>query len=250
MWLKDCWPTSADRGPCKRCVTTMREPEKKRSVLLLGATGLVGSQCLNLFLANDHFSQVMTLTRRPLATNPVDPKHVNRVIDFGHPVSYHGKVTADIVVCALGTTLKKAGSREMFRQVDYQYALELSKTALENGAGHLLLVSAKGAAADSRFFYNRVKGELEDALAKLGYARLSIFRPSLLKGDRREFRAGEEIGNFLAGTFSFVIPSQWKPTPVDRLAEAILNAAINDRPGHRIYSSGEILKGLAGRADQ
>ena len=228
----------------------MREPEKKRSVLLLGATGLVGSQCLNLFLANDHFSKVSTLTRQPLATNPVDPQYVNHVIDFDNPESYYGKVTADIVVCALGTTIKRAGSRETFRKVDFQYALELSKAALENGAGHLLLVSAKGAAADSRFFYNRVKGELEDALAKLGYARLSIFRPSLLKGDRREFRAGEEVGNFLAGTFSCVIPSQWKPTPVDRLAEAILNAAIDDRPGHRIYESGEILKGLVGRADK
>jgi uncharacterized protein YbjT (DUF2867 family) len=223
----------------------VRETDKKRSVLLLGATGLVGSHCLNLFLANDHFSQVSTLTRRPLATTPIDPNHVNHVIDFDNPESYHGKVAADIVVCALGTTLKKAGSRETFRKVDFNYAFELSKAAFENGAGHLLLVSSKGAAVDSRFFYNQVKGELEAALAKLGYARLSIFRPSLLQGDRQEFRAGEEIGNFLAGAFSFVIPAQWKPTPVDHLAKAILNAAINDRPGHRIYESGEILTGPA-----
>lgn len=223
----------------------MREAVKKRSVLLLGATGLVGSQCLNLFLANDHFSQVSTLTRRPLVKTPPDTNHVNHVIDFDDPESYHGKVTADLVICALGTTIKKAGGREAFRKVDFHYAFELSKAALENGAGHLLLVSAKGAAADSRVFYNRVKGELEAALAKLGYARLSIFRPSLLQGDRQEFRAGEEIGNFLAGAFSIVIPAQWKPTPVDRLAESILRAAINDRPGHRIYESGEILTGPA-----
>ncbi len=223
----------------------MRETDKQRSVLLLGATGLVGGQCLNLFLANDHFSQVTTLSRRPLATNPVDPHHVNHVIDFDAPESYHGKVTADIVVCALGTTIKKAGSREMFRRVDFHYAFELSRAALENGAGHLLLVSARGAAADSRVFYNRVKGKLEDAISGLGFETLSIFRPSLLQGNRQEFRAGEEIGNFLAGAFSIVIPVQWKPTPVDRLAEAILKAAINDRPGYRIYESGEILTGPA-----
>ena len=158
----------------------MREPVKKKSVLLLGATGLVGSQCLDLFLANDHFGPVTTLTRRPLAINPADPKHVNHLVDFDNPESYRGKVAADIVVCALGTTLKKAGSREMFRKVDFHYAFELSRAAFEQGAEHLLLVSSKGADADSRFFYNRVKGELEDSLAKLGYARLSIFRPSLL----------------------------------------------------------------------
>jgi len=133
----------------------------------------------------------------------------------------------------------------MFRRVDFHYALELSKTALENGAGHLLLVSAKGAAPDSRVFYNRVKGELEDAISNLGFESLSIFRPSLLKGERREFRAGEEVGNFLAGAFSIVIPARWKPTPVDRLAEAILEAAIHNQPGHRIYESGEILTGTA-----
>ncbi len=230
---------------CERDVIAMPEPVKKRSVLLLGATGLVGSQCLNLFLANDHFSQVSTLTRRPLATNPVDPKHVNHVIDFDDPESYHDKMTVDIVICALGTTIKKAGSREMFRRVDFHYAFDLSKAALETGAGHLLLVSAKGAAADSRVFYNRVKGELEDAISGLGFETLNIFRPSLLQGNRQEFRAGEEIGNFLAGAFSIVIPAQWKPTPVDRLAEAILKAAINDRPGQRIYESGEILTGPA-----
>jgi len=150
-------------------------------------------------------------------------------------------VTADIVVCALGTTIKKAGSREAFHKVDFHYAFELSKAAFEQGAEHFLLVSAKGAAVDSRFFYNRVKGELEDALAKLGYARLSIFRPSLLKGDRREFRAGEEVGNFLAGAFSFVIPQKWQPTPVACLARTIWKAAISARPGKKIYESGEIL---------
>jgi len=219
----------------------MGEPGKKKTVLILGATGLVGGRCRDLFLGDERFSQVVTLTRKPLTA---DAGSSNHVIDFEAPESYRGKTAADIVVCALGTTIKKAGSREKFRRVDFDYAFDISKEALEAGARHLLLVSAKGAAADSRFFYNRVKGELENAAATLGYECLSIFRPSLLKGARQEFRAGEEIGNFLGGVFSFAIPHKWKPTPSDRLAEAILKAAIKGRPGKRVYESGEILTGL------
>ena len=217
---------------------------KKKTVLILGATGLVGGCCRDLFMADRRFSKVVTLTRTPLADGAGSSRHVNQVIDFDAPESYRGKTAADVVVCALGSTIKKAGSREQFRRVDFDYAFDLSRAALENGARHLLLVSAKGAATDSRFFYNRVKGELEAAVAGLGYERLSIFRPSLLKGTRQEFRAGEEIGNFLAGVVSFAIPHQWKPTPADCLARAILEAAILGRPGKKVYESGEILTGL------
>jgi uncharacterized protein YbjT (DUF2867 family) len=196
-------------------------------------------------LANDHFSQVTTLTRRPLSGARNDSRHVNHVINFDEPENYRGFVAADIVICALGTTIKKAGSRERFRKVDFDYPYTLSRAALENGAGHLLLVSAMGAAPGSRIFYNRVKGELEAAVARLAFKSLSIFRPSLLKGDRSEFRAGEEIGNFLAGALSFAIPKKWKPTPVSRLAAAIIRAAIDSRPGIRHYESDEILAGPA-----
>jgi uncharacterized protein YbjT (DUF2867 family) len=215
-----------------------------KSILLLGATGLVGGECLDQILAGDHFSQVTTLTRRPLPRVRDDSRHVNHVIDFDEPESYRSRVTADIVICALGTTIKKAGSREMFRKVDFDYPYTLSRAALKKGAEHLLLVSAMGAAPGSRFFYNRVKGELEAAVSRLAFKNLSIFRPSLLKGNRREFRAGEEIGNFLAGALSFAIPKKWKPTPVTRLAAAIIRAAVDSRPGIRYYESDEILIGI------
>ena len=218
---------------------------KPATVLILGATGLVGGRCLDRFLESEHFATVVTLTRSALSTGSAGRGHVNHAIDFDAPESYRDKTAADVVVCALGTTIKKAGSREQFRRVDFDYAFELAKAARESGARHLLLVSAKGAAADSRFFYNRVKGDLETAVAGLGYECLSIFRPSLLQGDRQEFRAGEVVGNFLARLFSFVVPLQWKPTPADRLAEAILNAAIDGRSGKNVYESGEILAGRA-----
>lgn len=216
---------------------------QNKTVLILGATGLVGSHCLQRFLAHDQFTQVITLTRKSLDSDPGTLGHRNHVVDFDRPDSYRDKVTADVVVCALGTTIKKAGSRENFRRVDLHYPLALAQAALAAGAGHLLLVSAKGATTDSRIFYNRVKGELEVAVMKLGYERLTIFRPSLLKGDRREFRAGEEFGNLVAGVLSFAIPRQWKPTPVEKLADAILAAALIETSGKNIYESGSILKG-------
>lgn len=225
------------------------EPKVPKTVLLLGATGLVGSQCLHRFLQDDHFADVVTLTRKPLEAAAASAGYRNDVIDFEIPDSYRDKVVADLVVCALGTTIKKAGSRKNFRRVDFDYALALARAAREAGAQHFLLVSAKGASVTSRFFYNRVKGELEAAVAEIGYKRLSIFRPSLLKGDRREFRAGEEFGNFLAGALSFVIPRQWQPTPVGHLADAILAAARIGVTGKKIYESGPILTGLDPETD-
>ncbi len=219
----------------------MQRSGNEKSVLLLGATGLVGRACLNLLLADARFSPVVTLTRRPLPEAVAHPNHTGHVIDFDDPDSYRDKMGADIVICALGTTIKKAGTREDFRRVDFDYAFNLSKTAFQKGARHLLLVSAKGAAAESRFFYNRVKGELEEAISGLGFERLSIFRPSLLKGARDEFRIGEEIGNFAAGVIGFGLPANWKPTPVKRLAEAIIAVAKDVPPGGRVYESGEIL---------
>jgi len=227
----------------------MKEKKQKETVLILGATGLVGSHCLERFLTHEHFTRVVTLTRKPLDLRPGPPGHHNHVIDFERPESYHDKVAADVVVCALGTTIKKAGSRESFRRVDFYYPLVLAQAAHAAGARHFMLVYAKGAAANSRFFYNRVKGELEAAVMEIGYEQLSIFRPSLLKGDRREFRAGEEFGNFVAASLSFVIPQQWQPTPVERLADAILAAARIGAPGNKIYESGTILAGLNSETD-
>lgn len=222
---------------------------QKKSILILGATGLVGSNCLSRFLADDYFAPVVTLTRTPLDAGASGPNHQNYVIDFDQPETYREKVAADMVVCTLGTTLKKAGSRENFRQVDLHYPLALSRAAHAAGAEHFLLVSAKGASVNSRFFYNRVKGELEAAVMEIGYKHLSIFRPSLLKGDRREFRAGEEFGNVVAAALSFAIPRQWKPTPVEHLAAAIHAAARIGAPGRQIYESGTILSGLGPETD-
>ena len=137
---------------------------------------------------------------------------------------------ADHIFCALGTTMRQAGSEAAFREVDFDYPLALARAALARGAGHFLLVRAVGASPPSRIFYNRVKGEVEAAIAALGFRSLTIARPSLLLGDRGEFRPKEQLGRLL-GLFA---PPRWKPVAAERVARALVNAAWLDLPGVRI----------------
>jgi uncharacterized protein YbjT (DUF2867 family) len=140
------------------------------------------------------------------------------------------------IICALGTTIRQAGSRERFRRVDLEYPLAVARLGLQRGARHFLLVSSLGASARSRVFYTRVKGELEDALLAMPYPAITIARPSLLLGQRAEFRLGEEVARRLAP----LVPGPYKPVPAAAVAAALVRAAREDRPGHRIIESAEI----------
>lgn len=140
------------------------------------------------------------------------------------------------VFCALGTTIRRAGSQPAFRVVDHDYPLRLARIALARGASHYLLVSAVGASPASRVFYNRVKGEVETAILALGYRSVTIARPSLLLGERAEFRLGEEV----ARRFSFLMPGRYKPVHATQVAAALVRAAREDRPGPRIIENQEL----------
>lgn len=140
----------------------------------------------------------------------------------------------------MGTTIKKAGSQENFYKVDFTYPFQIGKIALQNGAEHLLLVSSSGADAKSRIFYSRVKGELDEAVSKLGYQCVSIFRPSLLLGDRKEFRLGEEIAKFFSRFINFALPDRYKPVHARAVAGAIIRVAKENKPGIRIIESVEM----------
>jgi uncharacterized protein YbjT (DUF2867 family) len=142
----------------------------------------------------------------------------------------------DIVICALGTTIGKAGSQERFRAVDFGYPLACARLALAQGARHFLLVSSLGANPGSRAFYPRVKGELEAAVSALPFRSVSIFRPSLLLGPRREFRMGEKIAQRLA----FLFPPKWRAIEASDVAAAMLRVAKEDLPGRRIVDSAEM----------
>jgi len=211
-----------------------------KSVLLLGATGLVGSECVKLLTDNPAFSRIVLLTRGQLHHAP-NARIEHHQIDFNDPKTFQSYLNVDVVICALGTTIKKAGSQSAFRKVDYDYPLRFAKMAREAGAQHLLLVSASGASVDSRIFYSRVKGELELEVQKLGYSAISIFRPSLLLGHRKEFRLGELISKVILSPISFLIPRSFRPIQARRVAKAIVSAATSDANGIRIVSNRDMI---------
>jgi uncharacterized protein YbjT (DUF2867 family) len=202
--------------------------------LLLGATGLVGGRLLPMLLGDDFFREVVVVARRP--TGVRHTKLVEHVFDL-EEMEQHGEAfDADQIFCALGTTIKAAGSQERFRIVDHDYPLRAAKLGLARGAHHYLLVSATGANRRSRIFYSRVKGELEDDVLSLGYRSVTIARPSLLAGPRREPRLGERF----ALAVGWLFPPKWRPVPAEKVARALVLAAKADEPGVHVLESREL----------
>jgi uncharacterized protein YbjT (DUF2867 family) len=206
------------------------------SVTLLGATGLVGRHVLDLLARDPYFDRVVALARRKFA-EATAPRVEAHLVDFTRLEDRPDLFGVDQVVCALGTTIKAVGgSRERFREVDHDIPLAAAKLAVRQGTKHYLLVSALGANPESRIFYNRVKGELEDALRKLSFHSLTIVRPSLLLGERTEFRLAEEIGK----RFGWLAPGKYRPIQARDVAACLVRAAKNDDPGMRIIESDQI----------
>jgi uncharacterized protein YbjT (DUF2867 family) len=161
-------------------------------VLLLGATGLTGGLVLENLLAASEVTQVIAPVRRAI---PVEHQKLQAVaVDFAHLEEHADLFRVDVIVCCLGTTIKQAGSKKRFREVDCGYALKAAELGRQQGARGFILMSAIGASATSPVFYNRVKGELEEALKGLGYPYLSIYQPGLLLGERAEHRTAEALG--------------------------------------------------------
>lgn len=213
------------------------------SIALLGSTGLVGRQCLELLADDRAFERIVVIARRKFA-EATAPRIEGHVIDFDQLAAHADALAVDQVICALGTTIKAVGgSRERFRAVDYGIPLAAAKIALRQGARHFLLVSALGADAGSRIFYNRVKGELEDALRILGYRSVTIVRPSLLLGDREEFRLGEVV----AKRFAWAVPGRFRPVHARDVARALVRSAREDVPGLHIIESDDIPGYAAGK---
>ncbi|MCJ8170605.1 oxidoreductase [Atopomonas sediminilitoris] len=205
-------------------------------VLLAGATGLTGEHLLDRLLAVPAMQQVIAPTRRPLAKHS---KLLNPVGDLAAqlaalPTQDHPPLEA--AFCCLGTTIKQAGSQEAFRVVDYDLPLAVGAAAKAMGARHYIVISALGASARSRVFYNRVKGELEDALQAQGWEQLTIVRPSLLLGERREQRLGEQ----LAAPLMRLVPGKWRGIEASVLARAMWRLALEEGQGVRFIESDQL----------
>lgn len=189
-----------------------------------------------MLAADPDFGRVVVPTRRPLPREVAQGNVEPHVVAFDNLAAHAQLFRVDQIICALGTTIKQAGTQEAFRVVDYHYPLTAARLGLANGATHFLLVSSLGANAGSRVFYSRVKGELESAVLALPYRSVTIVRPSLLLGPRAGYRVGEQIARRLA----FLVPAKYKPVDAQAVAAALVRAAKDDAPGRRIIDSREI----------
>ena len=216
-------------------------PDAPRSVLLAGATGLVGRECLRLLLPDGDFGRIVVVARRPLSPDVRSPKLETHVLDFDQLNEHDQLFRVDALICALGTTIRQAGSRTRFRTVDYEYPLALAKLGRANGCQHFLLVSSLGANPKSRVFYNRVKGEVEEAVRALGYPRVTIVRPSLLLGPRAQLRLGEEVAKRVTRWLGPMVPRPYRPVEARTVAATLVREAKERGPGVRVIESAEVV---------
>lgn len=209
-----------------------------RTALLVGATGLVGRHCLGALLADPDYAAVTVLARRPLSES--HPKLHSHVIDFDEPGDVGPRARGQDVFCCLGTTIRKAGSREAFYKVDFTYPVSIAEAALANAAEQFLIVSATGAGVRARAFYSRVKGEVEAAVARMPFRAVHIFRPSLLVGDRDEFRLGERLALALSAPMSFLLKGRlrrYAPIEAATVASCMVRTARQALSGVRVFES-------------
>ncbi|QNF33871.1 oxidoreductase [Adhaeribacter swui] len=212
-----------------------------KTAIIAGASGLVGSHCLDLLLKSNRYRKVISIGRKLL---PLEhPKLEQKQVDFDILESYAPGLIADDVYCCLGTTINKAGSKDNFYKVDYTYVLKLARITSANFASQFLVVSALGADAKSRIFYNQVKGKMETDIKPLSFLGVHIFQPSLLLGQRSEKRLGEQVAQVVAKVlpFIFVGPLRpYKPIQARDVAKAMLYAASQDGAGISIYPNARI----------
>jgi uncharacterized protein YbjT (DUF2867 family) len=203
--------------------------------LLAGTTGLIGSQLLDLLLQSSDYEKVIAISRKPL--DKTHPKLSNLVCELNQLQNYVSELKADDVFCCLGTTMKNAKTKEAFRAVDYDAPLALAKIAKENGAKQYLIISALGANKDSSIFYNKVKGEVEEAIDQIGFESFHIFQPSLLTGPRKEQRTGEEAAQVFYKIFGFLIPKKFASIESIKVARAMVALAKEEKKGRFVHSS-------------
>ncbi len=209
---------------------------------MAGATGLVGQAVLAALLADKRYGTVHCLGRRALTVK--HSKLLNRVVDFSAPLTLTDIPRIDDVFIALGTTIKLAGSQQAFRAVDFDAVVAVAQAAKVRGAIKLGVISAMGANAKSSVFYNRVKGEMEDALKRLSYQTLIIARPSMLTGDRKALaqpeRPAERYVSLTMAWLKPLIPANYRAITAVQVAHALLAALQSTDRGTRVLLSGEL----------
>lgn len=203
-------------------------------LLLVGASGLVGRAALRQALSEPRVEAIVAPTRRAL---PAHAKLANPLVDFDELPLDAAWWSADAAICALGTTMRDAGSRDEFRRVDHGYPLAVARIVRRHGVRTFVLTSASGADPASRIFYSRVKGELEHDLRQQGFDSLTLVRPGLLGGDRERRRPLEYAGMKFLGALGPLLPERYRVVPAEKVANALVQAALLARPGIRVIES-------------
>jgi len=208
--------------------------DNKKSALILGASGLVGSEVLSLSLESDLYNKIVIVVRSPLTIK--HNKLVEKIIDFDMP-KWEEIFPVDHVYCCLGTTIKQAGSKTNFIKVDHDYPLAFAAAAKKWESSVFSVITAAGVSPESKIFYNNVKGQLEKKLKSLELFSTLIFRPSLLLGERKEFRLGEKIGSGIAKVTSWMTPKTYRAIHCKAVAKAMLAESFADKTGFNIISN-------------
>lgn len=208
-----------------------------KTAIVLGATGLIGKKVTEHLLKNDTYSTVIILVRKPLNINhPKLKQHI-----FNYDAIDNTLLKGDDLFCCLGTTIKTAGSKEAFRKVDLDYVVNVAKASKVNGINHFAVISAMGANKNSTVFYNQIKGEMEESIKAVGFNSTYIIRPSLLLGDRKEFRFGELIGKFFMITLSFLIPKKYRAIYDVQVAISMIHFMNQTEHGFFVKENDELL---------
>lgn len=213
-----------------------------KTAIIIGATGLTGKALLYQLLQDDQFDKVILFLRKEL--NIKHAKLIQHAVDFNQLGNYKDLIKGDVVFCCLGTTIKTAGSQDAFKKVDFTYPTKFAEIAKENGISTFLLQSSLGADATSNNFYLKVKGETEEIIKKLSFNSFATFRPSMLLGNRTEFRLGESIGKIVMQLFSFLFIGKlkrYKAIHVNQVASAMIRQSKLNKQGSTVIENEEMI---------
>jgi uncharacterized protein YbjT (DUF2867 family) len=212
----------------------------KLTANVIGATGLTGKHLVQLLLENENFKRVRIFVRR--STGLKHPKLEEFIVDFSNTGAWENLLTGDVLFSALGTTLKQAGSKEKQYEVDFTFNLKFAQKAKGNGIENYALVSSIGANAKSNLFYTRIKGELDYAVANLGFKNLVILRPSSLTGDRDETRWMEKMSIPVVRFVTKFVFKKYRPIGGKTVAQAMINGVLKPNPDKTTWEAEEVFE--------
>ena len=215
--------------------------EGVKKAILIGATGLIGKALVRALREDTDYSEVLLIARKKIENLPAKFKLIQ--INFDEIEKYKNEMKGDVLFSTLGTTLKTAGSKEAQYKIDFDYQFNVAKITSENGVKNLVLLSSAGANSKSSIFYSRMKGELDEAVQKLKFDHISIIRPSMLVGKRKEFRLSEKIFTPLAYIVNIIpFARKYRPIKDSIVAQAMINAVKSNKSAYKIYELGEVFE--------